>query len=109
MPPSARPRCAGGPAWRRLIVTSCPAIDTYRFDFGPFAIAGTPPPVAGLRAASEGARRAARRGRRASGRRAADELLGRGTPCGGRHRVGILRGSIVVRTPGTALIGALRY
>ena len=26
----------------RLIATGCPAIDTYRFDFGPFAIAGTP-------------------------------------------------------------------
>lgn len=26
----------------RLVATGCPAIDTYRFDFGPFAIAGTP-------------------------------------------------------------------
>ena len=31
----------------RLVATGCPAIDTYRFDFGPFAIAGTPRPANG--------------------------------------------------------------
>jgi 2-polyprenyl-6-methoxyphenol hydroxylase-like FAD-dependent oxidoreductase len=35
----------------RLAATGCPAIDTYRFDFGPFAITGTP-------RAANGARRA---------------------------------------------------
>ena len=29
----------------RLIATGCPPIDTYRFDFGPFALAATPRPV----------------------------------------------------------------
>ena len=32
----------------RLIATGCPPIDTYRFDFGPFAIAGTPRPTNGI-------------------------------------------------------------
>lgn len=31
----------------RLAATGCPPIDTYRFDFGPFAIAGRPRPVDG--------------------------------------------------------------
>ena len=31
----------------RLVATGCPAIHTYRFDFGPFTIAGTPRPASG--------------------------------------------------------------
>ncbi|HEU5002022.1 MAG TPA: NAD(P)/FAD-dependent oxidoreductase [Actinomycetota bacterium] len=32
----------------RLVATGCPPIDTYRFQFGPFAIAGHPRPVEGV-------------------------------------------------------------
>jgi flavin-dependent dehydrogenase len=35
----------------QVIATGCPAVETYSFDFGPFAIKGTPRPVDGFSAA----------------------------------------------------------
>ena len=32
----------------RVVASGCPPIDRYSFDFGPFTIAGTPPPVDGV-------------------------------------------------------------